>query len=281
VPASGAVRPGGDRVLLADDGVPIVAWLDPPSAPATGAGSVALVTAHGFTVHCRRPGVAAVVAGLRRFGAVVSFDFRGHGRSGGLSTVGDLEVADLAAAVAWARDLGFRRVVTVGWSMGAGVAVRHAALHGGVDAVVAVSGPSRWHYRGTAPMRLLHLGVETAPGRAVLARLFATRVAPEGWDPSPEPPDALAGRVAPTPLLLVHGDADRYFPIEHARWLALAAGPTATLWEVPGFGHAEASVDAPLLDRIGRWAVAAVTGTATGAGGAGTDPPPGSARMPA
>src|SRR3954449_11786786 len=80
---SSSPRPGGDRVLLTADGVPVVAWHD----PAEGSGrELGLVVAHGFTVHCGRPGVRAVVAALGRYGGVVSFDFRGHGRSGGLST---------------------------------------------------------------------------------------------------------------------------------------------------------------------------------------------------
>ena len=248
-------RRGGDRLLLAADGTPVMAWHEPGPA---GGRALGFVVAHGFTVNARRPGVRAVAAVLRRHGGVVTFDFRGHGLSGGTSTVGDREVEDLAAAVAWARELGYDRVATVGWSMGAAVVVRHAALEP-VDAVVAVSGPSRWHFRGTLPMRLLHLGVETGLGRVVLRRFFGTRVAPSGWEPTPEPPDAVAGRIAPVPLLVVHGDADPYFPIDHARWLAAAAGPTAQLWEVPGFGHAEASVGPVLLDRIARW-VTDVTG---------------------
>lgn len=246
-------EPAGES-LVTSDGVRISARHDAPrEAEAAGPG-LAFVVAHGFTLHHRREHVRAIVAVLRGHGGVVSFDFRGHGSSGGLSTVGDLETADLDVAVARARELGYRRVVTVGWSMGASVAVRHAALHGGVDAVVAVSGPSRWHYRGTPPMRLLHRGVETRLGRVVLARAFGTRVAADGWEPPPAPPDAVAGRIAPVPLLVVHGDADRYFPVEHARWLVRAAGPTATLWEEPGFGHAETAAGPELVARIARWA---------------------------
>jgi pimeloyl-ACP methyl ester carboxylesterase len=74
------------------------------------------------------------------------------------------------------------------------------------------------------------------------------------YTPLAEPPDAVAGRIAPTPLLVVHGDADHYFPLEHARWLVRAAGPTATLWELPGFGHAESWVTPDLSRRIVRWA---------------------------
>jgi pimeloyl-ACP methyl ester carboxylesterase len=263
------VRSLPGRVLLAADGVRISARHDPS---ATRSVELALVVAHGFTGSWRRPGVRSMIDVLTEQAGVVSFDFRGHGSSGGLSTLGDQEVLDLDAAVRWARLLGYRRVVPVGWSMGAGVAVRHAALCRGVDAVVAVSGPSRWQYRGTPPMRLLHRGVETRVGRAILAAGYRTRIAPRGWEPWPEPPDAVVGRIAPAPLLVVHGDSDRYFPVEHARWLVQGARGPAELWLEPGFGHAEAGATPDLLRRIAGWA-------ADHAAGPGAGPPP-SARMP-
>jgi pimeloyl-ACP methyl ester carboxylesterase len=259
-------HPTGTRVgqvLLAADGVRLSARHDPPRGSARDrSGNVAFVVAHGFTGSWRAPTPRAMARVLSAHGGVVAFDFRGHGASSGMSTVGDLEVLDLDAAVAWARLLGYGRVVTVGWSMGAGVAVRHAALApptDRVDALVAVSGPSRWYYRGTRPMRWLHRGIGTRVGRGVMALGFSTRIAAAGWDPWPEPPDALVARVAPTPLLLVHGDRDRYFPLEHARWLAQAAGPAAELWVEPGMGHAEAGATPALLHRIARWAEAATS----------------------
>ena len=60
--------------------------------------------------------------------------------------------------------------------------------------------------------------------------------------------------LAPTPLLVVHGDADPYFPLDHPRSLAAAAGPEAAeLWIEPGYGHAENAAEEQLLDRIGAW----------------------------
>jgi uncharacterized protein len=80
----------------------------------------------------------------------------------------------------------------------------------------------------------------------------------EPWlTPPPSPLQVVSG-IAPTPLLLVHGDRDTYFPLEHFRALAQAAGPSATAWVVPGFGHAESGATAPLVERIGRWASATI-----------------------
>jgi len=250
-------------MLITRDGVRIDADHRPGDA-ATG-----IVVAHGFTGSWRRPAVRRIAEIFARYGGVVSFDFRGHGRSGGRSTVGDREIHDVDAAVAWARELGYARIVTVGFSMGASVVVRHAALVGGVAAVVAVSGPSRWYYRGTTPMRRLHWVVERRLGRLVGRVALRTRIASDGWDPVPEQPDAVAGRIAPVPLLVVHGDADPYFPVEHARALYDAAGEPRELWIEPGYGHAENAASDELVGRIGAWVVSAAAGepswpTATG-----------------
>lgn len=245
-------RPGTHTAVCRTlDDIPIHACHDPGPSK-----ELAIVVAHGFTGSWRRPAVRRVVAALSRFAGVVSFDFRGHGTSGGLSTVGDREVLDLTAAVAWASELGYARVATVGFSMGASIVVRHAGLRTGepeLAAVVAVSGPARWYYRGTVAMRRAHWVIERPVGRLVGRLALRTRIASHGWDPVPAAPHEVVGRIAPVPLLVVHGDADHYFPVEHAEQLFAAANEPKELWLEPGFGHAEAAVTPDLLDRIGRW----------------------------
>ncbi|MGB9996535.1 alpha/beta hydrolase [Streptomyces pseudogriseolus] len=222
-----------------------------------GVEELVLVVAHGFTGDVDRPHVRRVARAFTRYGAVVTFSFRGHGRSGGRSTVGDREVLDLAAAVAWARELGHTRVVTVGFSMGGSVVLRHAALEAGsVDAVVSVSAPARWFYRGTAPMRRLHWLVTRPSGRLVGRYGLRTRIHHRQWDPVPLSPVEAVPRIAPTPLLVVHGDQDAYFPLDHPRMLADAAGEHGELWVEHGMGHAENAAPKPLLRRIGDWAAA-------------------------
>jgi pimeloyl-ACP methyl ester carboxylesterase len=228
---------------------------------------LAVVLAHGFTVSTRKELLRRVATRLARGSGVLAFDFRGHGRSGGRTTAGDLEVLDLDAVVGLARSLGYRRVATVGFSMGGAVAVRHAAgasASGGyvparpVDAVVSVSAPSRWYVRDTVPMRRVHWLLTTRTGRLVAGTVLRTRVG-SGWPTEPEPPVRVAGRIAPTPFLVVHGDADPFFGIEHGR--ALAAAGAAELWEEPGFGHAEGALTPALVDRIAGW-VRSATGPA-------------------
>lgn len=243
-----ALHEGEERTLLAADGVTVSAVHRPGPA-----GGIAYVVGHGFSGSSRTSSVERVSDVLGEGAGVVALDFRGHGRSRGVSTLGDREVLDLDAAVRWARLLGYSQVATVGFSMGASVVIRHAALYRGVDAVVAVSGPARWFYRGTPTMRRLHYIIERPAGRLFARLAMGTRIDDRSWDPVPAEPRALAGDVAPTPLLIVHGDQDRFFPLEHAEQIAQAGGPTAELWVEPGFGHAEAAISDDLTRRIGAW----------------------------
>jgi pimeloyl-ACP methyl ester carboxylesterase len=233
--------------LVTEDGVPIDAVHLP------GPKDLAIIVAHGFTLSWQSPRVWRIANRFNLAAGVITFDLRGHGRSGGLSTLGDLEINDLDVVVAYARELGYQRIAAVGFSMGASVVVRHAGLIGGVDAVVSISGPGRWYYRGTERMRRVHYAVEHRLGRFVTRHWLKTRISPEGWELVPVPPAEAAAKIAPVPLLIVHGDQDPYFPPEHARQLYLAAREPKELWLIPGMGHAEVACGNDLVDRIARW----------------------------
>lgn len=211
------------------------------------------VVAHGFTGRITRPSTQRIIGRLASYGGVVAVDFRGHGGSAGRCTVGNAEVADVAAAVRFAREAGYARVVTVGFSMGGSVVIRYAGAGGDTDAVVSVSGPARWFERGTPAMRRVHWLCETRSGRLLSPWLAHIRLGTQ-WDPVPPSPLELVGAIAPTPLLIVHGEADRYVPLDHPRSLYAAAGPGADLWLEAGMGHAESATGLDLLDRIGAWA---------------------------
>lgn len=266
------VAPSRTATVLTADGERVSTAYDASS----GDGPV-FVVAHGFTGSWRRPDNRRIALALRGIGPVVSYDSRGHGRSSGVTTLGDAEVLDLDAAVRWARWLGARSVVTVGFSMGGTVVLRQAALaqeHSPErpQAVVSVSSAGFWFYRGTPPMRLLHRAVESGAGRRVLRAGFHTRVTDQPWqEPYPLDPSEAAAMLAPLPLLVVHGDRDTYFPVEHARSIVAAARRGAGQREVPdrtedwlveGFAHAESATTGELATSIGAWARDAVALTA-------------------
>jgi pimeloyl-ACP methyl ester carboxylesterase len=233
--------------LLTADGERLTAALLP------GPGSTCVVLAHGFSGSIGK--VRWIAERLTPYASVLAYDARGHGRSTGATTLGDREVLDVDAAVGAARTQGYERVVTCGWSMGGATVIRHAALRAELkhppDAVISVSTTSRWFVRDTVAMRRLHRVVETRSGRLYARRVMRTRISPHGWDPLPAAPVDCVAAVAPIPLLVVHGDRDGYFPVEHALALAEAAGEPCELWLEEGFAHAESGASPELVDRLG------------------------------
>jgi uncharacterized protein len=218
---------------------------------------VACVVAHGFTGSSRNPHVQRICRSLAGLGmAVLAPDLRGHGRSEGLGTTGADEIHDVAAAVTWLRAAGYRFVAVLGWSMGGTAVLRYAGLGGDADAVVSVSAPGMWFERGTRPMRLVHWMFLSRSGRAATRLLRRTRLSPAGWATVPEAPAEVAGAIAPRPLLIVHGEADHYFPDHHVEALE-AAAPQADVWREAAMGHAEVATTDALVARIGAWVLAA------------------------
>ncbi len=249
------------RTLTTRDGESIAALYVPRSGP------VCFVLAHGFTGNWREARVQKVITVLAQYGAVIAVDMRGHGRSSGRTSLGDEEVHDVQAGVAWARELGYMRVVLIGFSLGGAVVLRAAALaetgelDHRVDAVVSVSAPAFWYYRGTRITDLIHTLVLNPIGRQIL-RLRGTRITTREWtEPLPVAPHEAAALLGAVPLLVVHGDVDHYFPLEHPEAITRAAtnaGVDVTTWIEPGFAHAETSITPDALNRIAQWAVARV-----------------------
>ena len=253
--------------LQSADGVRLAAAHLPPATPEFAVHGTAVVLVPGFSGWSDRPAVRQLVSELHRSApslGIVLIDLRGHGASDGLTTLGDREVLDVDAAIAAARNLGYRRVITMGWSMGATCVLRHAALTGTevhghslscpVDGVVTISAISRWDVRDTVAMRRFHRMIGTRIGRALARRFYHVRIAPDAWaPPSATPADAIAA--VSVPLLVIHGETDHYYGWDHASALVEAAPPGATLWLVPGLGHAEDAAVRPdvpgFLDRLG------------------------------
>jgi fermentation-respiration switch protein FrsA (DUF1100 family) len=102
-------------------------------------------------------------------------------------------------------------------------------------------------------MRRAHWVIERRLGRLIGRVALRTRIAAGGWDPLPEAPHEVVGRISPVPVLIVHGDADAYFPVEHAEKLYAAAAEPKELWIEPGFGHAENAAPDALVRRIADW----------------------------
>lgn len=243
--------PAEDTTLVTRDGVRLAAsYLPGPALPRAGVPAVVLL--HGFGGHRRKPAYRALAERLSARAAVLVPDLRGHGGSAGRCTFGDREIHDVRAATAWLRRHGHSWVALVGASMGAAAVLRAAGTGppGFADAICTVSAPGAWLRGGEASSALRGVARLATNGWCRVAVGPALRVRMAAWHPheDPDPPVAVVGRVAPTPLLLVHSADDHYFSLVQADALA-AAAPEAVRWVV-GTGHAEDLFTPAFSDRL-------------------------------
>lgn len=225
--------------------------------PAESLADTAVVVVHGFTASRTNADVLRLRQALEEDGlAVFTYDCRGHGRSGGICTLGDLERHDVAAVTALARRHA-SRVVLVGASMGAIAVLRYAAEPGeagevepALDGVVAVSSPAVWQMPWSPQGVFSTVLTRTPPGRWLLERKVGVRVARK-WT-KPEPPLDLVARID-APLAFVHGRHDRFIKPIAAVALHRASPTRRRLDLVAGMGHAFDPVGVPAIRAAIAW----------------------------
>jgi pimeloyl-ACP methyl ester carboxylesterase len=132
--------------------------------------------------------------------------------------------------------------------MGGFVALRHLALGGDVDAVVAISSPAFGSRPRLPRARLLRRVVRSERGRRLLERR-GTRVS---TTVPYELPAVDAANVPAVPVAIVHGGRDRYVPLSEARALQERLKGPSRLVVLPGFGHGEAGFDHAFGIALGR-----------------------------
>jgi len=162
---------------------------------------------------------------------VFVFDYRGYGLSDGEPNKDGIQ-EDAVAAVRWVRsrpDVDHDRLIFFGQSLGAAIAVHLAAgqERTGLRAVVLESGFSS--YRTITREKLAYSFI-TWPFQWPLSLLVSDRYRPR---------DDIA-KIAPIPVLIIHGTTDPVVPYSHALTLYVAAHEPKTIWTIPGAGHTSA-----------------------------------------
>lgn len=171
---------------------------------------------------------------------IVTFDFRGHGRSGGYLTP-DLRgpAADMAAVLDHLRGQNYGWTGVVGFSLGGMAGIWNAASRNDIDALVSIGTPPRLPNTGPldrrprlVPLLLRTLGLRMKPGTA-----------------APQEVLDVVGAIIATPLLLVHGAREIFYPREDFEelWERARAPKTRMVLEA---GHAETGREA---HRIAEW----------------------------
>jgi uncharacterized protein len=192
----------------------------------------AVVVCHGFGSTHRSVPMVWLAEALYEDWDVLAFDWRGYGRSGGLSSMGGIEALDLQAVVNFARAQGYAQVGVVGESMGGLILLAAQGLNPGLaDAITTISAPADYALVGWPRPQLVR---HVAPRKTLrpVARLLGFRL---GALALPQPLDVVGDIAAP--LLLIHGDTDRTVPVANAYALHRQA-PQAHLRIYAGIGHA-------------------------------------------
>lgn len=99
-----------------------------------------LIVAPGWFMTKDSSAFCAISEAFFEYIDVISFDFRGHGKSSGFYTFSALEQKDLEAVICYAQTK-YENVYLMGFSLGAMICLNYATLAGGVEKVIAVSPP--------------------------------------------------------------------------------------------------------------------------------------------
>ncbi len=204
----------------------VAGWFVPPKGGAT------IILCHGSSAD--RRSLLDVAGALIAAGhGVWMFDWPGHGESDGRVDfgVGSREALQTVVdTLATWRAVDASRLGIYAFSMGGVVAVPVAATEKRLRALVLVSSPVDLE-------RQLAYEYASAGRMAAMGADFFWRS--RGLPLAELNSRAVAGELAPRPVVVVAGDADRSVPPSEGAVLAAAIGSTASLWTIHGAGHGE------------------------------------------
>jgi pimeloyl-ACP methyl ester carboxylesterase len=201
-------------------------------------GDIAIIVAHGFYTNKDTHLFKEIEKMLHRHFDVFSFDFRGHGLSGGFFSWTTHEAHDLHAVISFAEQQGYKKIGLIGFSLGAAAALIESSQHPNphIKSIIAVSTPAEFwkiNYRFWMPDMLNEI-------KAMLGLHGKGKGARWGspFLPKTKPID-IVHQIAPTPLLFLHGREDWLIKHSHSEKLFKVAKEPKELHVMAGAGHAE------------------------------------------
>ena len=192
----------------------------------------AIVICPGFFQSKDTPTFQRLASALSSQCDVICMDFRGHGKSTGLFAFSAYEQADLNAVLDWVGKQ-YSRIGILGFSLGAATAINVASHRHGLRTLITVSAPSSFEeieFKWWTPEAIktgvhgLEPGAGFRPGNL--------------WARKERPIDNIK-RVAPVPILLIHGTSDQTVLYRHSERLYQEAREPKRLVLIQGGGHAE------------------------------------------
>ena len=226
-PAQFGLPDPADVSFVTTDGVNLNGWY----LPGTNGATIILLGGIGT-----RGGMLPEGEVLAQHGyGLLLFDWRGCGTSQeALHTLGYQEALDLVAATDYLiQNTNSMQVGVLGFSVGGAAAIRGAAQHPGIGAVVAMGN----YYDLEAD--IFGKGDE----HPLLAAVFETEIAwlfqrktGVDFDRSLEPVD-LVSQISPRPLFLIYGELEEEPPPANGQILFRAAREPKELWVLSNVGH--------------------------------------------
>jgi len=221
-----------DAQVTTSDGLHLYGWFIP------GATHTTVMLVHGYKD--QRGAMLGVAEVLHRHGyTVLVASLRGHDTNDGETiTFGLLEVRDLAAWDAYLAnraDVDQAHVGLFGVSMGGSISLRYASDHPRMRTVVADSAFSSVADTAATSIKFF-TGLPPFPFAPAIVFWAEHEL---GGDVS-----ILDGRkwihaIAPRPVMLMQGGADRVVSVESGKQLFDAAGDPKEFWYEPTVGHAQ------------------------------------------
>lgn len=215
-----------------------------------------IIYIHGFMGSKNNLRVPDFLENLSEHVDVMAIDMRGHGESGGYTTIGAHEVLDIQATIDYARSLGYYDIVTLGSSTGGTSAIRHAGLYKSQQGVITLgafadqTNIGRW---------ISDDGLRIVYRAGRIGKLWCYLTGGTRLHDSynllmeQEPAYKLVGKIAPIPLLLQHGTLDWMVHPRAATLLFENANEPKELVIIPRGGHDHPNLNQKTIKRIMDW----------------------------
>lgn len=199
-----------------------------------------IVVCHGFTGG--KEGGGRAIAMAEEMGplgySTLLFDFSGSGESKG--DFADISltrhIGDIRSSVDFCLRLGFEQVITVGRSFGGTAALCLGRYDNRVAGVCTWAAPgavqrvfSRYRERAEKVAGEL-FSISDEEGALKIKKSFFTDL--DQYDVF-----SCSARIAPAPLLIVHGEQDQTVPVDNAQAIYSAAGEPKKIEIIPGGDH--------------------------------------------
>lgn len=205
-----------------------------------GGHSKAIIIAHGFFNNKDAFLFKDIAEAINKHYDVITFDFRGHGKSSGLFSWTTHEPLDLRAVISYAKEMHYLKIGVLGFSLGASVALIEASRNSDIDSLIVVSAPHDfwkinyhfWEYDMLEDLKLnmgkKGIGKGVRPGNPFLQKIR---------------PIDIVDKISPKPLLFIHGEKDWLIKPKHSKKLFERAGNPKALEIIKDGGHAERIFD--------------------------------------